>query len=481
MSGASQSLLHVETRWAPVAIFGLVSLFLFAALLRVFGVSLALPALALGAAILLWAAIQFPLANLGGVLAFLPFFPLAFLLAKFFGPPYIGSLEGCDRVAMLVLVFILWQRNGIRSAAPDWFLFACFGLAALHLGFSGKLLPLLSDFNFIIAYAAGRVAVLTVGQEILWAKRAVWIIAGLAIVGMVEIFFIGDGPRTALFLAVEPQATLDGALGNSFHATGYLGMRESATSLGPLHFAPLCMAALIVWWVYFRNPLPGAMIAAGLICTVTRSAWVGTALAIPFLAYLMGQQTRLLRYAALGLALFAASIPVLGLGDYLYATKTLEDSSAAGHAEDLTVGMAYVLGHPLGVGPGNAGRWATDKFNNSAALNVDDTYLTLAAEYGIPAALCFLGFLLAALWLCCCLRTAVGYAAAGILVGFSAIMTFFLAHDIFPLACWIWFPVGLAVRSWTGRAGQPSSRPAQTEGSANPSVPGFDDSRRQGR
>jgi O-antigen ligase len=359
-----------------------------------------------------------------------------------------------------MLFFILWQRNGIRLAAPDWFLMAMFGLALLRLEFAGKLLPLLSDFNFMIAYAVGRVAVLTSEQEKLWAKRAVWIVAVLAILGMVEIFFIGDGPRTALFLVADPGITFNGALGNSFHATGYLGMRESATSLGPLHFAPLCMAALIVWWVYFRNPLPGAMIAAGLICTVTRSAWVGTALAIPFVAVLMGQQKRLFRYGVLGLALFAASVPVLGLSDYLFATKTMQDPSAEGHAEDLMIGLAYVSGHPLGVGPGNAGRWASDKFNNSSAVTVDDTYLTLASEYGIPTALCFVGFLLTALRLSCRERTQLGYAAAGIVFGFSAVMTFFLVHDIFPLACWIWFPLGLAVRSSTRLGMKPASVPA---------------------
>jgi O-antigen ligase len=191
------------------------------------------------------------------------------------------------------------------------------------------------------------------------------------------------------------------------------------------------------------------MIAAGLICTVTRASWFGTAVAVPFLAAIMGQGKRFLRYAALALVLFAISIPVLGLSDYLFATKTMEDPSAAGHKEDLYIGLAYMADHPLGVGPGNAGRWAADKFNNSNAVNVDDTYLTFAAEYGIPTALCFLGFLFTALWLSWRQRTQVGYVAVGILVGFSVIMTFFLAHDVFPLATWIWFPVGLAVRSST--------------------------------
>ena len=449
MSLASQSATRQENRFVPLAICSVVLILLMAGLLRALGVSLVFPTLVAGTAGLLWVAFRHPVGSLGGALAFMPIFPMAFLLAKFFGPSYIGSLEGCDRVVILVLVFVLWQRNGIRLAAPDWFLLGCFGLAVVRLAFGGMLLPLLSDFNFMVAYAVGRVAVLTAEQEELWAKRAVWIVAVLAILGMVEIFFIGEGPRTALFLAVEPQATIEGGLGNAFRAAGYSGMRESATMLGPLHFAPLCMAALIVWWVYFRNPIPGAMIAAGLICTVTRSAWIGTALAVPFLATIMGQQKRFLRYAALGLALFATSVPLLGLGDYLFATKKGEDPSAEDHLQQIDQAFYYVSAHPLGVGPGRAGRWALDKFNDMNAFFVDDTYLTFAAEYGIPAALCFLGFLLTSLWVSRRRRTQLGYSAVGILVGFGTVMTFFIAHDIFPLACWIWFPVGLAVRSST--------------------------------
>jgi len=452
MSVASQSVAKTENRSLPLAICGLVSILLFAGLLRALGVSLVIPALVVGAAAFLWVACQYPVGSMGSVLAFMPVFPMAFLIAKFFGPSYIGSLEGCDRVVMLVLVLVLLWRNGVKLAAPDWFLLACFGLAVLRFAFGGLLMPLLSDFNFLIAYAAGRLISLTVEQEKLWAKRAVWIAAVLAILGMVEVLIIGEGPRTALYLSVADFATEDGQIGGQYHAVGYGGLRESSTMLGPLHFAPLCMAALIVWWVYFRNPIPGAMIAAGLICTVTRASWLGTAVAFPFLAAIMGQTKRLLRYAALAVVLFAVSIPVLGLGDYLFSVKKKEDPSAEEHLLEIHQAMDFMVDHPLGVGPGKAGRWALEKVGNGNALFVDDTYLTYASEYGIPVALCFVGFLLSAVWVSWRQGTQLGYASAGILVGFGTVMIFFIAHDVFPLACWIWFPVGLAVRSSTAPA-----------------------------
>jgi hypothetical protein len=449
MSVASQSVAKAENRSLPLVICGLVSILLLAGLLRAFGVSLVTPAIAAGAAALLWVAFRHPIGSLGGVLAFMPIFPLTFLIAKFFGPPSIARLEGCDRVVMLGLVLVLLWRNGIKLAAPDWFLLTCFGLATVRFAFSGTLLPMLSDFNFLIAYAAGRLISLTVDQEKLWAKRAVWIAAILAILGMVEVFVVGERPRTALYLSVADFATEDGQIGGQYHAVGYGGLRESSTMLGPLHFAPLCMAALIVWWVYFRNPIPGVMIAAGLICTVTRASWLGTTVAFPFLAAIMGQTKRLLRYAALAVVLFAVSIPVLGLGDYLFSVKKKEDPSAEEHVLEIRQAMDFMVDHPLGVGPGKAGRWALDKTGNWNALFVDDTYLTFATEYGIPVALCFVGFLLSALWVSWRQGTQLGYASAGILVGFGTVLIFFIAHDVFPLACWIWFPVGLAVRSST--------------------------------
>jgi hypothetical protein len=84
--------------------------------------------------------------------------------------------------------------------------------------------------------------------------------------------------------------------------------------------------------------------------------------------------------------------------------------------------------------------------SNAEGVFIENTYLTLAAEYGILVGLCFLGFLLAALRVSWRERTQLGYAAVGILAGFGTIMLLAPLHNVFSLACWIWFPVGLAVR-----------------------------------
>lgn len=418
----------------------------FALILGLLGFSLVPAALAALTAGLLWLAYRYPLNGMGACLAFMPVYTLVYLLARFFGPSYIGMLEGCDRVAILLFAVILWKQNKVKLELPDWLLTSCFAIAAVHLIFAGGLIGLLTDFNFMIAYAAGRVTILDSEKERLWAKRAVWILAVIAVLGMLEVFWIGEGPRTMLYLSLGGAGTQNGALDNAFHGTSYTGLRESATMFGPLQFAPLCMAALVIWWVYSRDPIPGAMIAAGLVCSVTRSAWLGTAVAMTVLAFLMGQTKRLFQCVALMLALFAAAIPILGLSDYLTSIKSGEDPSAQGHSISILEGLQFVAEHPIvGTGPATVGRWAVKGDTN--ALSIEDTYLTIAAQYGIPALLCFVGFLGSALRMLWRERTPRAYAAIGIITGFGTVMTFAALHDVFPLACWLWFPVGLAIRS----------------------------------
>jgi hypothetical protein len=327
---------------------------------------------------------------------------------------------------------------------------ACFGFAVVRLAFGGTLINLLAEFSFMIAYAAGRVAHLTADQQKLWAGRAVWIVAVLSVLGMIEVFIIGAGPRTILYSKVEYNLAADGTLNGGFFAESFSRLRETATMISPHFFGLLCMAALVIWWVYCRNPLPAALIAAGLVCTLTRHAWISTALAIPFLAVRMEQKKRFLLYGALALALFIASVPVLGLSDFLARTKSGEEVSVHGHWETLVIGADYVTSHPFGAGPGNYDRSAGAKRTISATSDapwIESSYLMLAAEYGVLTGMCFIGFMISTMRMVWPQRTQLGYAAFGILAGFGASMMFAPMHQDFALASWIWFPVGLAVRS----------------------------------
>jgi hypothetical protein len=447
MSGASQYLPNSGNRWTPLAICGAAGILLSAAWLRLLGVPLAAPALALGAAALLWAAFRHPTFCLGAVLAFMPIDPLSIILARYFGPAFLLSdaFKASDRIVWLLLAGILCWRNGLVLKTPDWFLMGCFGLALARLVFGGDLAALLYDFDFMIPYVAGRAAVLTLSRQEAWAKRAVWIVAVLSVAGMAEVFLIGEGPRTLLYLVAADGSTEGGALNATYHAEGFLGLRESSTMIGPLQFGALCMVALIVWWVYCKSPVPAALIAAGMICTLSRSAWMGAAVALPVLASRMQQARRLLLYSALAGACFVAAIPVVGLHEFLSMTFQGQELSAQGHQESLVAGVTYVLGHPFGAGPGNAGAFAFK--NDSYVVWTENSYLELAAEYGIAASLFFVGFLVSALRRLWFERTPLANVAVGLLAGFCAVMMVVPIHHVFSLGSWVWFPVGLAVRN----------------------------------
>ena len=401
------------------------------------------------AGVLLWMIFRHPTTALGAVLAFMPIDFMMVAVGKFFGFPHMTLISVCSKeIPLLLIAAFLWRRNGLKSTAPDWLLLGCFSLATLRTIFDGSLLALWTDFNFLFPYFIGRVSVLGHEQEQLWARCAVWIAAILSLLGLVEVFVFGEGPRTLLYLAVDSGGTEGGALTASFRGEGFAGMREAATMVGPNAFGALCMIALIVWWVYCRNPLPACMIATGLICSLTRSAWIGTGVAISLLAVAMQQKKRLFLYATLTLALFAASIPILGLSDYLFLSQKGQDLSTEWHREGIVNGLKYDLDHPLGSGNGKL---------NPVVLNQDTTvtifettYPFVAAEYGIATGLFFVGFLFSALYVVWGTRSRLGYVASGILVGISIIMIFTIPLDDRRLACWVFFPVGLAVRSRSG-------------------------------
>jgi O-antigen ligase len=187
------------------------------------------------------------------------------------------------------------------------------------------------------------------------------------------------------------------------------------------------------------------MLAVGLLCSLTRSAWLGTVLSLLLLSIVMGQMKRFALHASLGLALFAVSIPLLGLGDYLFATKTGEDLSEKGHRDSVFSGLQYVAEHPLGGGNEKIGPRRAEE--NSNAFLVENTYLAFATEYGIIGLFCFLGFIFCAVLLVWRQQSPLGYGSLGILFGVGLVMLVFNLHDDRRLACWEWFPIGLAVRA----------------------------------
>jgi O-antigen ligase/polysaccharide polymerase Wzy-like membrane protein len=395
--------------------------------------------------VLLWIISRHPTSVLGVALAFMPLDFMAIAVGKFYGLPHMTLVSVCDKELILILLaFLLWRRNGFTPSAPDWFLLACLSLTILQTAFAGTLTSLALDIAFIIPYAVGRVTVLSEKQESLWGRRAVWIVSVLSILGMIEVFILGEGPRTLLYAAIDSEIE-GGQLTTPFHGAGFIGLREAATMVGPPSFAVLCMIAMIIWWVYFRNPLPAGMIGAGLVCSVTRGAWLSTAIAIVLLAVIMGQLRKLSIYVGVALVLFLLSVPFLGLSDYLQYTKTGQDDSAKGHVEAIPLALEYDVEHPFG--SGNTKISALNAKQDSHAVYFETTYLVFAAAYGLAPALCFVGFLYSSLRMLWRKQSKLAHAALGILVGMCLVMTYTIPLIDRRLVVWAFFPIGLALRS----------------------------------
>lgn len=401
-------------------------------------------AAAVGAIVALfgYAIVRQPTSILGLMLAIIPVHFLAVLLGKLFGFPHMTVLSVCTKeVPFLLLAALQFRRNGFHAAAADRWLLAFVVLTLLRASFTWDSVALIDDLGFVIPYFVGRVTVLTDRQEHVWSKAAVAIAVVLSILGMVEVFILGDGPRKLLYAAISA----DEDLPTSFRATGFEGLRAGSTMAGPLVFGAFCMVALIIWWVYFRNPVPAAVIGAGLVATLTRSAILGAAVALVVLAYRMGQRKRLLTYALAMIVAIAVSIPIFGIQDYVSFTRSGQDESAAAHGDSMISGLRYVIEHPFGSGAGSVGQRTVQR--DVAALNIESTFLTLAAEYGIVSGLLFLVFLVSVLRAIWRVRTRLSYLATAILIGIGIMMLVLPIYQDFRLNCWIWFPIGMAVRS----------------------------------
>ena len=416
----------------------------------------------LGAAVFLWTIVRRPTTVLGIVLAFMPLDFMAIALGKFFNLPHMTLVSLCTKeIPLFLLAVVLLRRNGFRPTSPDWWLLGSFFIACARTLFGGTWVALWTDFNFVLPYFIGRMTILSEVQERAWAKCAVWIAATLSILGLVEVFIIGDGPRTLLYLALDTGGTQGGKLTASFSGEGFTGLREAATMVGPNSFGVLCMLALILWWIYLRNPLPAGMVATGLICCVTRADWIGTAASISVLAVIMGQRKRFLRYAVLALILFVMSIPLLGLGDYLFLSKAGQDLSTEYHQERIVEGLKYAIDHPFGGGNTKLSPVAIVEDSNITVF--ETTYPYFAAAYGAAAALTFIGFLFSALHCLWRRHDQLSYAAIGMIIGISVVMVFTLPLNDRRLAYWAFFPIGLAVRPCISALKSEASTPQDIE------------------
>jgi O-antigen ligase len=425
--------------WIAVALtYGLSALALSALLgsMSVAVIMLGVVALAGG----FYTAWRWPAAVVIAILVLVPFQPLPTMMAQAGGITPILLASSMKEVLMAVAVIAAAGHWRKRLSAVDVVLLILVGLALVHRLFGGTWIGIKDDFDFALPFAAGRVIQLSQEGRVLWVKLALASMSVVAILGLLEFHFVPAELRV-LWMGLQQIPT-------QYHATGYEGGRIGSTLNGPAEFGMMCTFALVLfaafrdrlarrWW--FAVPV----LSAGVLLSVTRSAWIAAALGLVAVELRRGHRLRtgVLLAAAMTAALLAAQL--LGLSDFLAATSSREDVSLQGHVESLAEYTAAVWEHPLGTGPGTVGPRALER--SSTAVNPESSYLAIAVAYGILGGLLFVAFCALGLWYCYRLSSQLSIAALGMLLGYAASMFVLPNYMSFCMGSWVWFAVGMVV------------------------------------
>jgi hypothetical protein len=426
-------------------------------------------ALALGAAILVYTLTQSALA-LGAVLAvivvvvarrvgaknatgiFLLLMSvqwLAIALLRFNGFEQYEAVSALKEVILVVATgYFFYRTKRFQLTSADLLLAGALLLIFFEQIFYTDFKGLRDDWEWALPYLLGRVLTITPRTQEIWAKCAVWFCALLAIIGAWEIEVLGSFPRVLLLGITEGDTKLPAP----FLANGYSGFRAASTMVSPLAFSALCMVALLLWWTYMKNPIPAALIGAGLALTLTRSAVFATFLGALIIGIRRREKGRIALFSAIALLGLIIAVPTLNLEQYLNITFTSgADTSTEGHQASIVEGFNRMLEYPLGTGAGTVGPRVVAA--NPDALDVESSYLTIAVEYGIAVGALYVGFLIACLWSLFKLHERIGYAGFAILLSFGILLAIGPLHLDIPLACWVWVPIGMGV----ARAAESSS------------------------
>jgi hypothetical protein len=411
-----------------------------------------LPVLAQGVLVLgLYLCWRWPAAVVAAILVLAPFQPLPTMVLKAAGLDWAVAASSLKELGLLAAVAVLAWRVRPKLGALDFILLMLFGWAIFVSAFrfnSDTLISLKDDFDFLLAFYAGRLIVL----ERSWVHVGLWTAGVVASLGAIEFFIVGPGPRMLLMGVTNPWE-----LGSSFQADSFSGTRAASTLASPLEFGAFCALGLLVFAAFRRQLgkrylLPALMLGLGLLVSLTRMAWMGAGLGLILIAY---RQGRLMRLAVIGLVavpLFMATlVPYLDLNDYVKRTIARTDVSEQGHVLSLVEKSAYVLTHPLGDGAGSVGPRAAAR--NSKALEVESAYLMFGIAYGWPGLVLFSGFYSAVVLILLRKHSILGSAAAAVAVAMSFMLAFSPLHIEFPLNSWAWVLIGSAIAEPASRWG----------------------------
>jgi O-antigen ligase len=223
------------------------------------------------------------------------------------------------------------------------------------------------------------------------------ILGGFVAVGTV-IAIITLSEAGSISTAYGGAQTVTGRLQGAFDSPNQLGALCAMTI--PIAFALIFGAQTMRFRVLAGLAIP--LLFASLALSLSRGAWVGTAVAVGFLLFRLREARRLLLVAAIPLA-------IIGFFLWSLAPPAADVKVVGERAKAITILSPYddrrviyreaereIKDHPvLGVGPGGFSVASTRVVSESATLSYDhahNLYLNWAAEVGIPSVLLIFGF-----------------------------------------------------------------------------------------
>lgn len=288
--------------------------------------------------------------------------------------------------ALVVLRRLSGGLHFLSWAPPLWWALALFGWT---LAATPSALDLSAAFKLIAIFLGGLVFVGVILSSLRDVEDVRWMLAALVTVAAgIAIVAISQGVR---FQSLASGETVSGRLQGAFDQPNQLGMfcAVSAATAAGLVFAARTRLGRIA------SIAALATILVGLTLSLSRGAWVGSALAFLYLLLTLPEARRALLAFGIPVAIAASvfgsfapgqtEIEVVSLRAHAITTLSPYDARSAIYAEALR----EITAHPLtGVGPGSfpvaserAGSQSITVFPDHA----HDIWLTWGAEVGLPA------------------------------------------------------------------------------------------------
>ena len=402
-------------------------------------------ALAMGA-LAIW---RWPIAAAAAVLMVLPFLPLPTMIGQATGVPFVQAASAMKEVVLVASAVILAMRSRqtAKGGALNWILFGLLSIAFLHGLFGGGWMGVKDDFELVIPFLLGRLLPLDEAHQLRWVRCGLMVIAVVAILGLLEFLFVPLEMRMAMLSIAASEVP------SQFTAAGYSGTRIGSTLSGPAEFGDLCAAALVLFYSYRSRLSRGwylavSVIGLGLALSVTRSAWLAAFAGICVVLMRERKKRSMIYGATAALILLLVAIPRLGLRDYVATTTSSDDPSLQGHVESVIDNIETVLNHPMGTGAGTVGPRALER--SSRAIGIENSFLTVAVQYGWLAGLLFVSFFAALALKCRKNQSVLGTCAVALLACYGIFMAVMPSHQSLVTACWVLLPAGVVIGKGQG-------------------------------